>query len=50
MWLVGTNYSVDAIVENAGRLWVCVEECTATADNEPGVGGDYAACWEQSWA
>ena len=46
LWMLGTPYVADELVEDGGSSWICKQAHTASADKEPGVGGSYAAYWD----
>jgi hypothetical protein len=44
-WLITTDYFVDDAVTNGGETYVCIQDHTAAAGNEPGVGGSWTDYW-----
>ena len=44
-WVVTTDYFVDDAVTNGGESYICIQDHTAAAGDEPGVGGN----WEDYW-
>ncbi|MFC1924090.1 carbohydrate-binding protein [Chloroflexota bacterium] len=46
VWISATSYSVDDAVENDGSSYICIQEHTSFAGNEPGVGGSWETYWD----
>jgi hypothetical protein len=44
-WVITTDYFVDDAVTNGGETYVCIQDHTAAAGNEPGVGGSWTDFW-----
>lgn len=44
-WLITTGYSVDDAVTNGGETYVCIQDHTSTALDEPGVGANWTDFW-----
>ena len=44
-WVISTDYQVDDAVTNGGETYVCIQNHTASATDEPGVGAN----WEDYW-
>ena len=44
-WVVTTDYFVDDAVTNGGETYVCIQDHTAAAADQPGVGVN----WEDYW-
>ncbi len=45
-WEVSTSYLVDDAVKNDGSSYICIQEHTSSAGDEPGVGGSWETCWD----
>jgi hypothetical protein len=45
-WVITTVYAVNDTVENDGSGYVCTTGHTATAGDEPGVGGSWTTYWD----
>jgi len=46
VWISATSYLVDDAVENDGSSYICIQEHTSFAGNEPGAGGSWEAYWD----
>jgi len=44
-WIVTTGYVIDDAVTNGGETYVCIQDHTAAAGDEPGVGVNWADYW-----
>ena len=44
-WIIGTDYVFGNLVNNLGIVYECIQDNTAAAINEPGVGVNYTDFW-----
>ena len=44
-WIIGTDYVFGNLVNNLGIVYECIQDNTAAAINEPGVGANYTDFW-----
>ena len=45
-WVITTVYTTNQAVENDGSSYVCILNHTASASDEPGVGGSWTTYWD----